>query len=124
MRLIIGFVILALAFVGCTYSKKEVDYPLVNTCDTSNVKFSADFLPLLSSKCNTSGCHNTTDQAGGWVFDTYNGVKDIIDNGNGRLLKSIEHDASVSAMPKGGAKLSDCEINKIKAWINNGALNN
>jgi hypothetical protein len=124
MKFFLAFILLAFTFVSCTYSKKEVDYPIVTTCDTANVKFSADFLPLLTSKCNTSGCHNSSDQAGGWILDTYNGVKDVIDNGNGRLLKSIQQDGTVSAMPKGGAKLSDCEINKIQAWINAGALNN
>ena len=124
MKFFLAFIFLTLFFLGCTYSKKEVDYPLVSSCDTVNVKFSTFFLPLLNSKCNISGCHNSTDISGGWFFDTYDGVKYIIDNGNGLIVKAIEHDPSVSAMPKAGTKLSDCEINKIKAWINAGALNN
>ncbi len=124
MRFFIGFLLLALVFVGCTYSKKEVDYPLVNTCDTSNVKFSVNLLPLFAAKCSSTDCHNSTDIAGGWVLENWVGVKDLVDNGNGRLIKAIEHDPSASAMPKGGAKLSDCEISKIKAWINAGALEN
>jgi hypothetical protein len=27
-------------------------------------------------------------------------------------------------MPKGGSKIPDCDINKIRAWINRGSLNN
>jgi hypothetical protein len=31
---------------------------------------------------------------------------------------------TISAMPKGGGKLSDCDINKIRSWLNKGMLNN
>jgi len=39
------------------------------------------------------------------------------------LMKSLDH-TGYYPMPKGGNKLSDCEINQVKNWINAGALNN
>lgn len=124
MKLIYLGIITLFIIAGCTYSKKEVDYPVTVSCDTSNVKFNTYVLPLLNAKCNTSGCHNSSATAGGWAMDTYLGVKDVLDNSGGRFLKSIQHESSASPMPKGGSKLADCDINKLKAWINAGALEN
>lgn len=42
---------------------------------------------------------------------------------NGRLYAAISH-TGPSPMPKGGNKLSDCDIQLIKSWIDNGILNN
>jgi hypothetical protein len=43
---------------------------------------------------------------------------------NGKLINSILQNGQASAMPKNGAKLDACTINKIIVWINKGALNN
>ena len=125
MKIIFALLLTLFVVVGCTYSKKEVDYPVVvTTCDTANVKFSTTILPLLNVNCNTSGCHDAASVAGGWALNDYPGVKDVIDNGNGRFLNSIEQVNTSSPMPKGASKLSDCDINKIKAWMNAGAPEN
>ncbi len=124
MKLFFVFAFASFLIIGCTYSKKEVDYPITVTCDTNNIKFNTYVLPLLNSKCSISGCHNSASTAGGWAMDSYLGVKDVLDNSNGRFLKSIQHESPASPMPKGGNKLPDCDISKIKAWINAGALEN
>jgi hypothetical protein len=43
---------------------------------------------------------------------------------NGDLTGVITHAAGYPPMPGDGGKLSDCEINKIKAWISRGAPDN
>jgi len=40
------------------------------------------------------------------------------------LLSAITQDGSVPPMPQSGGKLSDCNINKFRAWINSGTPNN
>lgn len=124
MKFLLSLFFAFLIFAGCTYSKKEVDYPATVTCDTMDAKFSTTLMPLLNAKCNTSGCHDAGSAAGGWQLNNYAGVKNVIDNGNGVFLKSIKQVNTSSPMPKGAAKLSDCEISKIEAWINAGALQN
>lgn len=110
-------------FASCTYSKKEVDYPTSVTCDTTTVKFSTTFKPILDATCNS--CHGGDGSlGGGYIFDTYAGVKNQLDNARSELLDAIKHTGTVSPMPKGGGKLSDCEIAKIEAWINQGYPNN
>jgi hypothetical protein len=43
---------------------------------------------------------------------------------NGKLYGTIAHTAGFSPMPKGSAKLSNCQIATIKKWIDGGMLNN
>ena len=58
----------------------------------------------------------------------YAGVKTYLELDKARFLSSITWDGSVSNprnMPQGAStKISDCNINTIKAWINSGYPNN
>ena len=90
------------------------------SCDTVNMKYATDVLPILQSSCYS--CHGNGNVSGGVSLGSYASVKTQADNGN--LVGVITHAAGYPAMPQGGAKLSDCNINKIKAWIARGALNN
>lgn len=90
------------------------------TCDTANVTFSASVKPIISNKCQ--GCHSASSPGGGYDFSTYAGVKTTVTNG--KLWGSVNFTTGFSAMPKGGSKLSTCELAKIKKWIDAGAPNN
>ena len=107
--------------LGCYKDKRELLYPESN-CDTTNVTFIKDVQPIMNQSCAFSGCHQGSVPAAGINLSNYAGVKIVVDNGG--LLGSINHNAGFSPMPKGGVKLSTCEISKINAWINKGALNN
>lgn len=91
-----------------------------NTCDTVNMKYTANVLPIISGNCY--GCHGNGASAGGVSLDSYAKLKTQADNGN--LLGVITHASGFPAMPLGGTKLSDCNINIIRSWINHGTLNN
>lgn len=43
---------------------------------------------------------------------------------NGSLYGSIAHASGYSAMPKGGNKLTACQLAKVKQWVDGGSLNN
>ena len=90
------------------------------TCDTANMTYSANIKAILQSNCYS--CHGNGQANGGVTLDTYAGVKTVADNG--KLIGVITHAAGFPAMPQGGTKLSDCNINKIKDWINRGTQNN
>jgi hypothetical protein len=42
----------------------------------------------------------------------------------GSLYGSIAHASGYSAMPKGGNKLTACQLAKVKQWVDGGSLNN
>lgn len=127
-KLLFPLCAIAIAFstiiVSCSKDNEEDlgnnNPPGGNTCDTANMKYATDVLPIIQSSCY--GCHANGAAAGGVSLGTYAGLKTQADNGN--LLHVINHDPGYPAMPQGGSKLSDCNINKIRSWINHGALNN
>jgi len=89
-------------------------------CDTTNVTYSGTVLPLLQSRC--IGCHNNNTTSGNVNLSTHAGAQ--VQALNGRLLAVVNHEAGYSPMPKGGSKLSSCEIKELKIWVEDGAPNN
>lgn len=93
-----------------------------NNCDTANRKYTTHVVPILQANCYA--CHGTATNSGsgGIVLQGYDNIHAYATNGT--LVGVITHASGFPAMPQGGAKLSDCNINIIKSWINNGAQNN
>lgn len=89
-------------------------------CQTANVKFSAFIQPLITNKCQ--GCHNNATTGGNIFLRNYAEIKATALNGS--LYGSVSHAAGYSGMPKVGARLSSCELAKIKSWIDAGAQQN
>ncbi len=91
-----------------------------SVCDTSVVKFSTSVSPIIDNKCK--GCHSGSAPSGSIDLSTYSGVSTIALNG--KLEGVVNHISGYSAMPKNGAKLSTCELAKIRIWVDAGAPNN
>jgi len=112
------FAALALFTQTACYYDNEVEQYGVTTCDTVAISYSADILPIIQANCTS--CHAPGKIQSTSPFDSYDGLKlytlnrEIVDrvNGNG-----------VNLMPPSGA-ISDCNQQKIAAWVNAGAPNN
>jgi uncharacterized membrane protein len=91
-----------------------------NMCDSTSFTYSGAIRAVISNKCQ--GCHSGTAASGGIDLSTYAGIKAKVTDG--RLWGAVNHQAGFSAMPKNGAKLSDCEIAQIRKWIGSGSPNN
>ncbi len=88
-----------------------------DACDTSNVSFANDLIPILERSCNTgSSCHGAS--SGRPIWDDYQTVKNNISKFQVRVI-----DRTSAPMPPSGP-LPNCEIDKLKAWIENGASDN
>lgn len=94
--------------------------PNVAGCVTENMSYSVDIAPVLDTYC--VGCHGGNVPSGGIDLSHHAGVKSVADNG--RLFGAITWTTGFSPMPQGGEKLPDCTIDKIKTWVDAGALNN
>ncbi len=101
---------------SCYYDKSELLYPGSTTevdCSIINAKFSANVLPLITSKCAIPTCH---DAASGRVtlisYDQIFAQKDRI------YARAVVE----KTMPLSGPLLP-AESNILKCWINNGAPN-
>ncbi|MFM7016560.1 MAG: hypothetical protein ACKOX3_09560 [Bacteroidota bacterium] len=109
---------------GCKYENEETLY---GVCDTTNATYDKVVKPILVGNCTS--CHNASNPGGGYNLSSY---QDDVDGNlgvqssalNGGLYGTISYDPNHSPMPKGKSKLDDCSINKVKAWVDRGALNN
>lgn len=91
-------------------------------CDTTNVKYAANVVPILTANCYSCHGSGSNTGSGGIVLEGYANLKVKADNG--QLTGVITHASGFPAMPQNAPKLSDCDINKIRSWINNGTQNN
>ncbi len=104
---------------GCYYDKAELLYPSAS-CDTSSVTYSAKIQNIIQTNCYS--CHaDSAIGSFGINLDSYANLKLYAENGE--LMNRITTTDPSIMMPKGGPKLADCDINKIRAWINNGTPN-
>lgn len=109
------------SFSACTYNSEEDLYPLpVDGCPSEDMSYTTDILPIIETNCY--GCHDALAANAGIVLEGHANL--IIKVENGSLLGTIRHEEGWSSMPKAAPKLSDCQIEKITAWIDQGSPNN
>lgn len=114
-------VIIFLGVISCTNKKEEPEELVTpSTCDTENITYSGFVQPLLNTHC--VNCHNDITTSGDVDLSTHAMVKVSADDGS--LYGAISHQVNYTPMPFGGDKLPDCDIAKVKAWIDQGAPNN
>ncbi len=85
-----------------------------NECDTSQLGFQDDIFPIIQTNCALPTCHNATGRSP--KLTDYQSIKDNIDRIETRALIN-------KTMPPSGP-LEDCNMKKLKKWIDDGAQNN
>ena len=87
-------------------------------CDSVNVTFSGSIKPMLTNYC--VGCHGINGPSAGISLVNYN---DVVNNIN-TVWNSVNWVSGTSPMPKGGQKLNQCQIAKLRKWMLDGTPNN
>lgn len=105
---------------GCYYDVEDILYPPSAPCDTSVTTYNAIVLPIIENNCFV--CHDAASALGDVALEPHSALEVYALNGS--LFCSIDHGSGCSEMPKNANKLSDCDIRKIKRWVDNGALEN
>ncbi len=114
LRLTAVIILFSLALSGCYYDKQEELYPYASNCDTTGtMTYTSHIKPIMAANCNS--CHPNGNSTGVVTID-YNGLKIIA--ANGQLWSSVNWTGT--PMPKNMAKLSECDLNKIKKWVDRG----
>jgi hypothetical protein len=102
---------------SCYYDNASELHPGGGTCDTVNVTYNEDLVPLFQSNCGTNNsCHSSSLAEGGVILDNYAAA---VATDDVTLIGSVQHWSGYIAMPPSG-KLSDCGIRQIEIWIQNG----
>ena len=113
--LFISLVILS----SCNYNNVEELYPNpLNNCDTINVTFSGTIFPLITDNC--FDCHSGSSPQGILLFEDYDAISaagKIPAGQYGSLYGAISHYPTNKPMPFNRPQLSDCNILKVKKWI-------
>ena len=120
-RAAVGLLLTAgLGGVGC--SKKAAPAP-ANPCnDPMPSTYAAVIAPMVAKNC--LDCHGSSvyqTLGGGNDYSTYQSFTRL---SPAYLMSSVRHDPGADAMPKGRAKLSDCDIARLQAWVDAGRPNN
>jgi len=115
--------LLVVFFSSCYYDNlgelKPENAANQSGCDTTAaISYSNQIVPILEENC-TGGCHNPVSS--GFDLTSYTAVNNIALDGS--FLGSVQWLPSFRAMPA-SAKISDCNIAKIRLWIAQGSLNN
>lgn len=99
------------------------------TCDSNVVYFEKDILPILTSNCAYSGCHDPGTASDGIILNSYDNVirtGGIISGSahNSEIYEKItETDPEDRMPPAPKPHLSSVQIALIGKWINQGAKN-
>ena len=104
--------------ISCTYENEE-DLLEDFQCDTTSIVY-GDLTNIFTGIC--ANCHNETLNYKGIKMNSYENVKTSVNTG--RVWRAINHEDGIRPMPDGLPKLSDCELDKIGAWINAGMPEN
>jgi len=117
----ITFLLILISFQSCYKDKAQKLYPTVAACDTANITYTNSVKSILDANCVNAGCHNNNNPSGGYLLDNYNNT--LLAIPNNKLINALKYVSGGSKnMPPSG-KISECEINKIQAWINQGSKN-
>ena len=98
-------------------------------CDPSKIYFQQQVLPILVSNCAMSGCHDDASHQDGVVLTSYEKVMNTADirpgrPGDSELYERItDNDPGDRMPPPPQAPLSAQQIQTIRQWIEQGALN-
>jgi len=84
-------------------------------CDTGSVTFADQIWPMMESYC--TGCHSASAPGGGIVIAGYDDMKALAENGS--LMGSVRWETGYARMPT-NQQLSDCNINLLQKWIDDG----
>ncbi len=91
------------------------------------VCFETEILPLFTTNCAKSGCHNSASHKGGYVFEDYDGIMKGVEPGKpgkSEVYEAItEDDADKRMPPPPNEPLLPSQVQLIKLWIEEGAQN-
>jgi uncharacterized membrane protein len=112
-------IMLAFFIISCG-KQSEITANNCNANTNREISFSKEIIPLVSKNCLQ--CHDTKNHSDGLVFEKYEQI--VLSAKSGEFYDSvISINGYAPKMPKGG-KLTDCETNLIKFWIQQGFKNN
>ena len=122
--LVIGLLLcIMLTFLSCTKDKSSSpEIPSIDPCDTISFLYQTDIFPIMNTYCSIGGCHDGSGSAPG-NSTKYTWLKTKVDNGEFEQRAIELKDMPPYGTP-GPQSINEEDLQKIKCWIQNGALEN
>jgi uncharacterized membrane protein len=101
--------------------------PTTNPCNPDSIYFVNEIMPIISSNCTMSGCHDQASHQDGVVLTTYTNILRYVNPGNAsdsKLYTMINRTDNDRMPPPPQTPIPQDQKNKIYKWINQGALYN
>ncbi len=101
---------------------------ITDPCDPDSVYFQAQVLPILTSNCAMSGCHDVESHKEGVILTSYDKVKstggvNLSNPSNSKLYKSLSESGEDRMPPPPSDALTADQKALILKWIQQGAQN-
>lgn len=119
-NLIVIFFVIIFLF-SCNYDNEESLYGIYD-CDTNFVSFEMDIYPIISSHCTM--CHGGPSPSAGLSLETYAQIYQSATEPYNGIIDRISRPEGDPLMMPGSYRIPQCQIDKIVAWVEQGALNN
>jgi len=91
-------------------------------CDTTVVSYAKDVMPVLKQYCYP--CHAGSAAINGYDFADFNNIQILALDTFHYIPNVIDTNSHLRMPPKGYPIPDKCSINKMRAWVNRGALKN
>ena len=101
--------------------------PTTNPCSPDSIYFVNEIMPIISSNCTMSGCHDEASHKDGVILTTYANIVRYVNPGNAsnsKLYTMINRTDNERMPPPPLAPIPQDQKNRIYKWINQGALYN
>jgi len=127
-------ILFSLYVQSCTYNKGEAVTPNSGCTTTySNLSFTSDIQPILTTNCAISGCHSGSSPQGNFTLESSKAYATLSKKGSGYIdvsdpKSSVLYSSIVSISnpmpPNGMQALSACDLKRIEIWMSEGAKDN
>ena len=130
-----GLIVLVLLMYACRHELFDQipggagagNPPPTSSCSPDTAYFINDIMPIISSNCTMSGCHDNITHANGVNLTTYGNIIRYVAPGNAadsKLYKVLIKTGDERMPPPPMLPLTTAQITLIQKWINQGAKNN
>ena len=121
-RPLIALAIASLFYIAACTNNKYADIVPTNNnnnsgCETTNMSYATDIAPIIQNNCNSCHSAGAAPGQGTVALDTYNDLKNNI---NETLERVNLQPSEGRFMPRSGSSIGSCDIDKIRAWKDQG----
>jgi len=117
------FIFYSLGFLSsCSYDTEEELYG-ITICETELMSFTDDVWPIIQENCVS--CHGGETPFAGLALEHYSQIRTTaLDTTVEGVINRIDRPEGDPDIMPPNSRLEQCSIDKIKAWVEQGALEN